>query len=99
METKGKIICFADHTVLPYSNNSWHMLESEELKELVKIKTWLSYHKLSSNKHKTKYMPLSSYSNNIPDMGHLNIHDGSQTPAAKSVNYLGILLNENMKWD
>ncbi|KAK9879746.1 hypothetical protein WA026_006807 [Henosepilachna vigintioctopunctata] len=49
--------------------------------------------------HKTKYMPFSSYSNNIPDMGNLSIPDGSQIPATRSVNYLGILLDENMKGD
>ncbi|KAK9883782.1 hypothetical protein WA026_001974, partial [Henosepilachna vigintioctopunctata] len=53
METKGNTICFADDTVVLYSNNSWQMLKSEVEKDFVKIKTWLSYHELTLNMHKT----------------------------------------------
>ena len=66
--------------------------------ELIKIQTWLSVNKLSLNLIKSKFMLFHTNKrklvNKIPDVMLNNIN----VERVSKFNFLGINLDENMKW-
>ena len=74
--------------------NVSHMINNE----LIKIQTWLSVNKLSLNLSKTKFMLFHTNKrklvNKIPDVMLNNIN----VERVSKFNFLGINLDENMKW-
>ena len=64
--------------------------------ELDKVCTWLKLNKLSLNTSKTKYMIFHTPQRKIEEL-ELSI-DGMLLERVKSFNFLGITINEHLKW-
>lgn len=97
--TTGTILSFADDTAILYEADSWHNLKEKVEKDLKQIKHWFQYNKLTLNCEKTKYLPFTSYSNHLPNMGSLIIDSETQIPEATSMKYLGIVIDRHLRWD
>ena len=65
--------------------------------ELVKISDWLNINKLSINVKKSKYL-LHKMNNKILNPLQLNM-DGTPIENIKEFNFLGLTINENLKWN
>lgn len=99
LNTIGDILSFADDTVICYRSDSWANLKENAERDFSKIQKWFQLNKLTLNCEKTKYLPFTSYANNLPNMGPLNIGLNSQIPEAQSVKYLGIIVDRHLRWD
>lgn len=91
-------ILYADDTTLCATlNSSWNSIDITILNnELSAVNTWLKLNKLSLNVLKTKAMVFHTAQRhvNYPDL----FIDGHKIEFVSDFNFLGIVLNENLKW-
>lgn len=99
INSKGKIISFADDTAILYTSETWELLQTDVKNDFINIERWFLYNKLTLNCDKTKYLVFSSYANNLPEMGPLKVGPNTTIPEAKSVQYLGIVIDRHLRWD
>lgn len=99
LQTVGNVISFADDTAILYSADSWYELKEIILEDFGKFINWFKENKLTLNKEKTVYLPFTSYYNNLPNLGNLNIDGEITIPEAESVRYLGIILDRHFRWN
>ncbi|CAB0015182.1 unnamed protein product [Nesidiocoris tenuis] len=107
---KGKIYLFADDTAILCEADSWSKLFREANSDMELVFQWLSRHKLSLNIQKTKYLVFSKSPSKktLNDHG-IKIHTCNNSPysncdcpsieRASSIRYLGIHIDENLKWE
>lgn len=107
----GKIVAYADDTVLLVEDDSWQNVSNKAVIEFSKLQQWLAEHLLTVNLEKTKFMCFSIYDRNIPNIHTLQLHTYQclnkqnqgcecdmklcQTNCTK---YLGIIIDQNLKW-
>lgn len=99
IDTAGTILSFADDTAVLYTEKTWEDLRTKAESDFKKIQQWFQYNKLTLNCDKTKYLPFTSYANNLPNFGPLNIDQNQQIPEAESIKYLGIIIDRHFRWD
>lgn len=102
IETEGTIIAFADDTAIYYEDQTWSNLKEKAEKDMEKLLNWYSRNLLTLNRSKTVYLPFSSYSNTLPDFPNLKINrnnDDFIIEPAKSVTYLGVVLDPHLRWN
>lgn len=99
IKTEGDIISFADDTAILYESNTWQELKTLVENDFLKIEKWFRYNKLTLNFDKTKYLPFSSYTSGLPNMGPLKIGDSYEIPEGESIKYLGIAIDRHLRWD
>lgn len=99
LNTAGTILSFADDTAVLYKAESWPELKKKAEKDFKLIKRWFQENTLTLNCEKTKYLPFTSYSNNLPNMGPLTIDEFTKIPEAESIKYLGITIDRHLRWD
>lgn len=106
---QGKIISFADDTVLLFQAKTWKEVFELAQKGFNKTYTWLRENILTLNHTKTNYMCFSIRNNTQPDnsfkivMHSCLLHhvSCSCTPLVKTstTRYLGVHIDQNMKFD
>ena len=91
-------ILYADDTTLCASlNHHWKNDDNVKLnKELNDVSNWMKLNKLTLNINKTKAMLFHTPYKNVKRPS-LNI-DNVQIDFVQNFNFLGIILNENLKW-
>ena len=90
-----KFILFADDTALLYTAPSLNELQTTINSSLPNIATWLNSNRLTLNTKKSTYQ-LFSLSSPLPD---LRIHiNGTPLCRSKSTKYLGVIIDEDLKW-
>lgn len=102
VETAGDIVTFADDTVVYYNDVDWTTLKCKVQDDFPKIKNWFNNKLLTLNVGKTFFVPFSSYKINLPNFDTLQIHENGETfeiHSTTSVNYLGINIDNHLKWD
>lgn len=99
LNIEGTMLSFADDTAILYRSNSWTNLKSNMENDLKKIKNSFDFNLLTINYTKSFYMPFTSYSNHLPNMGPIVINNNTRIPEAKSVKYLGIIIDRHLRWD
>lgn len=99
IDTAGTILSFADDTAILYTEKTWELLKTKTESDFKKIQQWFQYNKLTLNCDKTKYLPFTSYANNLPNLGPLSIDQNQQIPEAESIKYLGIIIDRHLRWD
>lgn len=93
----GKVLSFADDTVIIYKSDNWYNLKIETENNLNIIKDWFDSRLLTINFNKTKYVAFSSFETSIPNYD-LVIGTNLIRPV-KEIKYLGIFLDAHLRWD
>lgn len=99
LKVEGTIISFADDTVILYKSDTWQNLKNKAENDFKNIKKWFDYNLLTINYNKTNYLPFTSYSNHLPNLGPLKIEETIEIPEVTSVKYLGIIIDRHMRWN
>ena len=87
---------FADDACLTYSCTDPFKLETNINKELIKINTWRKINKLSVNFTKSNYM---IFTNRKLNLNFNIIMDGNSLNRVKETKYLGVIMQDNLKWN
>ena len=90
-----KFLLFADDTALLYTAPTLQELQSSINSSLPDIATWLMSNRLTLNTHKSTYQ-LYAPNNPQPDI-HIHINN-TPLSRSKSTKYLGVIIDENLKW-
>lgn len=107
LKINSRIVSFADDTVILFKNTDTKLLLYQINKELTLLKNWLDINLLSLNLTKTNYVEFSiSSKSNINN--NVKIHRCDCTnfykcacsiiERATFVKYLGLYIDENLKW-
>lgn len=99
LELEATVLSFADDTVIYCESDDWNNLKIKAEGCLKVIKKWFEYNKLTLNLLKTRFLCFTSYANNLPLIENLKIDEDLVIPVAKSVKYLGIAIDEHLRWD
>jgi len=102
---KGKLIAYADDTVLVFSGGNWDEVSAAASLGLRRIGVWLKNNNLLLNLEKTKFMKFLL----APDDGAPSPtirggcgsgdSDCSVIRETKEIKYLGLIIDSNLKWD
>ena len=95
--TNFYIKLFADDTFLCTQNNGLKVLETEVNSELKKVHEWLASNKLTLNISKSKFMIFSNKKKNCHTIS-VNF-DGKPLKRCTSYKYLGIIIDDKLKWN
>lgn len=95
----GKLHSFADDTVIFYDAIDWKTLQQTIKTDFLIIKNWFDNNLLTINFKKTNYLPITSYSNNLPKFKNIEITNNIQITEANNVKYLGIIIDKHLKWN
>lgn len=103
----GKMITYADDSVLLYSCDNLLDLNLQIEADLIEIRKWFSINDLTLNLNKTKYIyfNLRLTPNNLiikfhnSNIGHSNFNCDCETlEQVQCIKYLGLLIDSNLKW-
>ena len=95
--TNFRIRLFADDTVLVMTSNDLQQLKKAANDEILKIEKWLLHDKSTLNYSKTNYMLFSPQKECGKDF-FLSIN-GQNIHRTAEAKYLGVYLDEKLKWD
>lgn len=99
LNSQGKIISFADDTVIFYTACNWKSLRNKVEADLWTINKWFQENKLTLNKNKTKFVPFTSYVNNLPSFDDLKVEKNLIISKVDNIKYLGITIDCHLRWD
>lgn len=100
LKLNGKLSLFADDAELTYFDTNLNTLQTKIQEDLNAIAKWLTSNKLTLNTHKTKFMLVKTGAPADPMNNQFNLTiNGNHISRVSSFKYLGITLQENMKWD
>ena len=88
---------FADDTAIILEGTNLIQLQDEVSKELITTDNWMKHNRLSLNYSKTTYLVIGKDNLNNSNF-HVQI-DKHVIPTSEVVKYLGIKLNNKLKWD
>ena len=101
----GKIITYADDTVILYSCTNLQNLQNSMNEDLLVIKNWFNANKLSININKTKFINFSIYGPSELISLHYhqitcNMYNCKCPPLQQvsTIKYLGLNVDFNLKW-
>lgn len=105
----GKVVTYADDTVLLFTAKSWNEAELTTNKGLNTVSWWLRQNLLSINVAKTKYVTFTITNSTQPKQPlQLKMHAATCTEAdncvcanlcsTSTIKYLGVLLDRHLSW-
>ena len=95
--TGSKIMLFADDTNILVSGENINILQCKIIKVMNELQTWFKLNNLEVNTEKTLAIPFHTIQNKKPMLPHI-ILEGRDVPYSIETKFLGIYINENMKW-
>lgn len=100
LNINGKIISYADDTVLVFTGETWEDTKEAVSRGFGTVKQWLDSFKLSLNISKTNYIAFSLTNMNRPNFTEIQTseEEDSCVPAVKKIKYLGIIIDQHLKW-
>lgn len=109
LDIPGKIISYADDTVLVFNDISWEEVKLKAEIGLWQIKNWLNNNLLTLNETKTKFITFSLNSSGKSNLNNIICHNCKEPTRcgncqdfienAENIKYLGIHLDQFLKWD
>jgi hypothetical protein len=94
----GSLFSYADDTVLIVGASSWGDLNINVNRDIKYIKEWIDTNCLSMNIDKTNYL-MFSLMPNVEETSNFKISiNDSEIKRVNYVKYLGIFVNDDMKW-
>lgn len=107
-DINGRIVTYADDTVLVYTDVSWSEVYKKANMSLKSVYEWLNDNLLTLNKTKTVYLPFSITTKTLPDpLLSIQIHstdcavNNCQCYTLNSCDhtkYLGITIDKHIRW-
>ena len=94
--TNSHLKLFVCNTAIILEGTNLIQLQDKVSKELTTIDNWMKHNRLSLNYSKTTYFVIGK--NNLNDSNFHQI-DKHAIPTSEVVRYLGIKLNNKLKWD
>lgn len=108
-QIEGKIISYADDTALIFKDSTWDGVKAKVQDEFSIITNWFRANYLTINMKKTQYIAFGCYSDSIPQLGEIQIHEKNckrlgtcNCPAltnTSTAKYLGIVIDRHFRWD
>lgn len=98
LKLNGKIILFADDAAIIYTNNNIASLNDMINEDLITLHNWFIENKLTLNLNKSKSMIFHPLQNTKQYKLNLNLN-GNTIEQVEQFRYLGITLQENLRWD
>ena len=95
----NKLRLFADDSNVFISKSSPQDLKDEMRSTLIKLFNWFKANKLSVNSQKTSYTIFSNNYRKLPDFLNSITINNTTIKRTSSTKYLGIILDEKLKWD
>jgi len=95
---RSKIVLFADDTNILVSDGNIFNLQYKLNNIMTELQTWFTLSSLVVNVEKTLAMSFHSMKNKKPVLPHA-IFEGRDIPYNTETKFLGIYVNENMKWN
>jgi hypothetical protein len=92
-----KIVLFADDTNILLSEANMNKLQYKLNKVMNELKTWFALNSLVVNVETTSAMSFHTAQNETPVLPQV-IFEGRDIPYNTETKFLGIYINENMKW-
>lgn len=99
MLLQGKVVSYADDTAIFYEAQTWQILKEIAETDFLKVINWFKFNKLSMNVKKTKYISFTPYAQTSPNIENLRVHPDIIIPRANSIKYLGIIVDQHLRWD
>lgn len=90
-----KLVLFADDTNIFCSGNDLSQLQEDITKEMIKLKTWLDFNKLSLNLSKTKFMLFGNSRRDT--LVQISI-DGVVLERVSEIKFLGVIIDDKINW-
>ena len=101
---RAKETMHADDTAISFSSNDMEEIDAVVNAELACVEKWLQGNKLSLNVVKTQAMIIGSsqklrkiYTPMVP-ISHFQVN-GNDIDFVKEIKYLGLMIDENLKWE
>jgi hypothetical protein len=94
----SKIVLFADDTNILVSDENINNLQYKLNNVMTELQTWFTLNKLVVNIEKTLAMSFHTTQNKKPLLPHVTF-EGRDIPYNAKTKFLGIYINENMKWN
>ena len=94
----SKIVLFADDTNILVSGENINNLQYKLNNIMNEMQTWFTQNSLVVNVEKTLAMSFRTTKNKKPLLPHV-IFEGRDIPYSTETRFLGIYINENMKWN
>lgn len=105
----GLAVSYADDTVILFQADSWNEVYQTAENELKTVQKWINSMRLSINTTKTKFLTFSLNKQDQPARSSLTIHNetclstrnckcDARVEKVTSTKYLGLVLDENLKW-
>lgn len=95
---KGKLQLFADDASIVYKGNNIDTLFEDMQHDMNLIQRWFYNNGLTINVAKTKYVIFSS-TDRFNDVTHNLFLGQERVERVENVNYLGLMLQQNLKWN
>jgi hypothetical protein len=96
--TGSKIMLFADDTNILVSEENINKLQCKINKVMNELQTWFKLNNLVVNVEKTLAVSFHTVKNKKPMLPHIFL-EGRDVPYNTETKFLGIYINENMKWN
>lgn len=97
MNITGQTLSFADDTAILFKGKTWEEVKVRAEKDFALVKKWFDFNLLTVNLEKTKCI-LFSPSDGAVDCQGVMV-DNQLIPAVKTIKYLGIIIDNNLRWD
>lgn len=108
LDIDGKIISYADDTVLLFEDDSWASVYRKSEVGLRTVKCFLDESLLTLNTNKTKFITFSITATDQPNNDIIHLHEFACDMAhlcncdtiqrTSTVKYLGIIVDQHLKW-
>lgn len=111
LNVNAKIISYADDTVLLLEGSKWEEVKEAAVSAFSMVQQWLNQNLLSLNLNKTNVMCYSIYNLYLPNFQNIQLHTYNcllnnklncqctdRLVLTSTVKYLGITLDQNLKW-
>lgn len=99
LQLRGKIILYADDTIVLYTAQNVADLEEMMQGDLDMIHNWLNYNKLTLNCEKTKYMILTSANTGNRPLNITLKIGNTFIKGTDTFKYLGLTIQQNLRWE
>lgn len=95
---ENTIVSYADDTAIVVAGKTWTDVEAKMNKYTEEVAIWLALNKLTLNVKKSICITFGNYCDSVPRQFNVAIN-GEKLERVEKCRYLGIIFDDNLKWD